>query len=252
MSKYYNLMMSTLSTPFVYFNKLENEESKAEKNFKIGVDFLNKNDVNGAISNFYAAYKDDDSSYESLNNTAALFNAFGKINDSVKLFEKGINKHPKNAQIRYNFGTLLFMNNALVDSKNQLEQAYSIDNKSIAIVNNYALACYSLKEFEKAEELLEETIKLDNKFELGYHNLAHLYMTKNEFKKAEEFFKNALSINDKNVVTMNDLGCCYCHLNDFAGAVEMFKKATSINPDYKNPYFNLGYVLLKENIAFSI
>jgi len=94
-------------------------------NFKVlkSLNFLNKNNINEAISNFYAAYKNDDSSYESLNNTAALFNAFGKINDSAKLFETGINKHPKNAQIRYNFGTLLFMNNAIIDSKNQLEQA---------------------------------------------------------------------------------------------------------------------------------
>jgi Tfp pilus assembly protein PilF len=253
MPKYNNLLTNTLSTPFVYFNQADSLENEyAKDNFDCGVRAMNKSDVNFALKCFTDALKDAPDSFHVINNIAAFYGSYGRTSDSAKFFETGISKHPKNAQLRYNYGTLLYMNNAYKDAQRQLEQAHSLDAKNIPILNNLALSHLFLGETERAQEVLNETIAIDSTFDIAHHNIAHALMRKNEFEKAIESFQKAISISkNNNSMSYNDMGCCYCHLRKTNDAVECFKKSYELDNNFRLPCYNLGCIAMTNNIKIS-
>ena len=105
----------------------------------------------------------------SLNNFGAYLSTVGNVRDGAKLLEQGINKHPRNAELRYNLGTLMFSNNFVKEAQDQLIQAQSIETKSAPILNNLALTFISTGNFIKSKELLEEALELHDNFDVANH-----------------------------------------------------------------------------------
>ncbi len=249
MEKQKKLLTNTLTTPFVYYNKAENLSEKALGCFDQGVVGMQQNNAQVAIEGFQGALKESPEAYHALNNLGAFIASIGRPGDGVRILEEGIKKHPKNAELRYNLGTLLFMHNAAQQAQNELSQAQSLQGNSAPILNNLALTYLHTGHFIRSKELLENVIALYPQFDTAYHNLGHVMYAQHEYAQAAHFFEEAISRNPQNVISLNDLACCYYCDGLTELAITKLKKALSLQSNLQSAYFNMGYIAYTESLC---
>jgi len=132
-----------------------------------------------------------------------------RINEAIKIYEKGIKINPEYAMIYNNLGSIY---------------------KSKA-------------EYKRAEDYYKKSISLDSKISEPHNNLGSLYLTLNKIEKAELSFKRSIAINSKFYVSYYNLGILYKNTGKFKEAKEYFLKSIELNTNFYSAHRTLSQVI---------
>lgn len=259
------LLTNTLSTPMVYYNSYSYSTEEIElrygaikfgtaedlkEYFQTGVNALQNKNAQMAISNFSKVAEMVPAFIPAVNNLGALYYSIGRIPESIHFFEQGIQKDPKNFQVRYNLGTLYCLNRNFQLAKDQLSQAKSLLPSDPAINNNLALCLLNMEnETGTAAELFSDLTHKFDKFDIAFHNYGYILTQQKKYDEAIEYYEKALKKNNNSIVTLNDIACCFYKKGNIEKALHILddiiqKTAFQFQP----AVYNLGYIVATKRL----
>lgn len=245
------LMTTTLTTPFIYYNRAPGISQKAEEFLNKANEAFEKQDIRATTEHYKNALEEAPQSAELVSNVGAVLAAQGVAHEGLRFLQRALEANSQCVGALYNLGTLFLAHGMGKEAQEQLQKAYELDQQSAPIMNNLAIAHLHLSEFEKARELLEQAITKIPSFDYGFHNLGTISYDQDKLDEAISWFEKGLVLNENNFATLSDVACCYYLMGDTDKAVLRFKKAIDCNPHYRLPYFNLGYIMYANTITIS-
>lgn len=242
------LMTTTLTTPYVYYNQAPNINEKGTEYLNEANKLFEEQQIAKTTECYQKALAENPESPELLSNTGAIFAAQGNLGEAFKLLKKATEKNSC-AGAHYNLGTLFIAANVMDQAKEQLEKGVALDPKSAPILNNLGIVYLQLGDRSKAKEFFIKTTEAAPAFDYAYHNLGAIAYDENKFQEAITYFHKALEHNAQNYASLNDLGCVVYLEGKTKDAVTFFKKAIEAGKSYRLPLYNLGYVVFKHNLV---
>ena len=101
--------------------------------------------------------------------------------------------------------------------------------KSAKVYNNYALALFAGKQWDKAEEAYRKAIAISNQYAETHHNLANLLLQRGNFRQALSEVELALKINPKLYHSWRLKGEVLIEQRQFVEARSAFDRALRIH-----------------------
>ncbi len=128
-------------------------------------------------------------------------------------------------------GIQLYNSGKMVEARNNLENAFQKNPKSVDLALNLAQVYMALAEYKKIESvLLPFSKQSEPPFEL-LSILGKSYQNSGELSKAIDIFSKTLSHHGLNINLLNSLGECYFQLNILDEALAAWEKSLEIKPD---------------------
>jgi len=246
MNPHDHLIISLMTTPFLYFNKAGSLTGKSLKYFNDGVAEFGNPNAQFGLKNFFDGFQVEPSSYQLLNNCAVSFAKIGYRHDAAKLFELGIKNFPRIPQIRYNYGYFLFLSENFKYARDQFEQAVSLAPEDFGSQNGLVVALLKNNELERAKLLLQRLINENSDLFVLYHNLGCITYYEKNFEESIRLFDLAIeNVKDASLAsTFNNRGCAYYCIGNFDEAVTDFSKAFHIGNAIQFVCYNFGFINL--------
>jgi tetratricopeptide (TPR) repeat protein len=191
----------------------EKREKDPEYQYNVGLEYLNRTDVDDAIKYLNKALALNPRHYQSLNALGLAYSMRGNFQESVNYYQK-----------------CLVISPDFADAHNNLGMAYQ-----------------ELGYVDKAEEEFKKAVENSNytKKDLPYCNLARLYFLRQDFEKARLYVDYAIKLNSRSAQAYYLQGLILENQNNIYGAIESFKMAVKIVPDDTNSSFRLGEAYFK-------
>lgn len=186
---------------------------KAEAHNKLGVSYLNNDQINNAFIEFQKAIKFDPKNKETLN-------YLGYINAGFKKYDMAISYY---------------------------KRAIAIDPEYSDAMNNLGLVYLDLKKWDEAIKYFRSALKnaLYLTPEKAYSTMGYAYYKKGDYINAENSLKEALIRNPVFPLAMYYLGLVYIKLEKYEPAITVLKKAIGIVPAYYDAHWELAKIYLR-------
>jgi len=192
--------------------------------------------------------------------TTNIVNAFntGSYDESLKLANTYLQKHPKDAQALV-AKAIILANKGSVEFKENTygQQALTVANQALKIDPQLPEAYYARgyayeiqNEFSKAITDYEKALSLNPKEPIFLTQMGHVYDLKGEPEKAKEYYEKALAINPNFSKALVNMGRYELRYGDRNKAKEYFEKSLpNINNNIEKAgvYYSLGMLLLDDN-----
>jgi len=147
--------------------------------------------------------------------------------------KESVDKTPKDADARKNYGVALYATGDLEGAKKQYEEAAKLDNKDAVILNNLGNTYRDLGQIDKAIETYKKSIELSPKSLNTYANLANVQLySKNKPQDAIATYKAGLVALPDNTQLEQLLAVAYEQAEDKANAIKTYE--TILSHDAEN------------------
>jgi tetratricopeptide (TPR) repeat protein len=138
--------------------------------------------------------------------------------------KESVDKSPKDATARKNYGVALYATGDIEEAKKQYEEAAKLDTKDAVILNNLGNIYRDLGQADKAIETYRKSIELSPKALNAYANLANVQLYgKNKPQEAIETYKLGLTELPGNTQLELLLAVAYEQANDPASAKKTYE-----------------------------
>jgi type IV pilus biogenesis/stability protein PilW len=186
---------------------------RAEVYYKLGVSYLNKNQLKDAYIKFQEAIKLNPRDKYSLNALGYISARFKEYDDSISYYKKAI----------------------------------SIDPNYSEAMNNLGVTYLELENWDEAARYFRMALKnpLYSTPEKAYAGLGYALYKKGEYLEAEKILKEALTRDPESPQTIFALGLVYTGLGKIEDAIEMFNKTLDIQPNYIDVHWELANAYLR-------
>lgn len=172
-----------------------------------------------------------------------VYFAMGRISLCSKTLEQALMKDKKNIDAILKIAEInLYLKEYKISLEN-IEKALAIENLN---PKAYFMKGMALKEYGdtfKAVEAFKKTIEQDANYYHSFIQLGILYAKKHD-KLAIAYYNNAININPKSTEAFYGLAMYYQESGDLKNAIRNYEKIIEVDPNYKNAYYNLGYINL--------
>ena len=214
----------------------------------LGYIFLEKNQVQDAISNFNKSLEINPKFSEPYDNLGSALLRIGKTNEALVDFNKSIELDPTSPAAHYNLGVAWLEMGRADEAIIQFQTAVEIDPDFAKAYNNLGVALMRLSRTNEAAANFQKAIAVENHpdFADAHNNLANLLAAQGRLDEAAEHYQKAIQINP-------DFAEAHCGLADLLAAegrqdaaVEQYQKVVQINPNYVAAHYNLGVILARE------
>ena len=128
---------------------------------------------------------------------AICLRELGKIKESVKIFNRLLNK----------------------------------DQKNDTIIKNKGISYYNLKKYDIAKNLLNKTLKLKPKDREAIRYIGNIYKRQNNYKLALKYYDKCLKIYPKDIKAIRNKAIISLNSKDYKEAEKLVKQALGINPN---------------------
>ncbi|MBN2266951.1 MAG: tetratricopeptide repeat protein [Candidatus Babeliaceae bacterium] len=236
------LMTTTLTAPYLYYNKAPNLSEQATTFLEQANSFFDQQDILKTTEAYKNALEAAPQSPELMNNIGAILAAQGAIAEGAQFLKRAIETDNKCVGAHYNLGTLFISTEMSGPAREELEKAHQLDLNSAPILNNLGISCLQGGDREAAIKYFKEAIEKAPAFDYAYHNLGTTAFDQNNLDDATEWFHQSLERNAANFATLNDLACVLYLQDKVNEAIPLLKKAIEANEHYRLPYHNLGYI----------
>ncbi len=126
----------------------------------------------------------------------------GQYDDSLKSFQKALDKDPNNASIHNDMGLALLKKELFASAEGHFAKALELDDRCAECYNNLGYLKTALNQPVEAEKYLQKSIALRPDYPDPYFNLGVMYEKNGDVGKAVEFYQAFLKKIPK---TDNDL-----------------------------------------------
>lgn len=116
----------------------------------------------------------------------------GQYDDSIKSFQKALEKDPNNAMVHNDMGLALLKKELYTSAENQFATALEHDDTCVECYNNLGYLKTILNQPTEAEKYLQKAIALKPDYPDPYFNLGVLYEKNGDIGKAVEAYQSFL------------------------------------------------------------
>jgi len=142
--------------------------------------------------------------------------------------KQSVEKSPKDAEARKNYGVALYATGDLEGAKKQYEEATKLNDKDAVAFNNLANTYRDLGQVDKAIDTYKQSIKLSPKALNAYANLANVQLySKNKPQDAIVTYKDGLKELPDNTQLQQLLAVAYEQAKDTANAKKTYEAILS-------------------------
>lgn len=190
------------------------KEKEASAHYKLGISYLNENQLQKAFIEFHKAAEID----------------------------------PDNKDVQYGLGHIHFQKQDYVEAVNAFKKAISIDAR-FSEAHNYLGKVYEVQgTLDKAIVEYQEALKNPqyDTPQKPYLNLGLVYMKQEKYDQATREFQRVLQIDPNNVVAHNELGRSYYQMGKPKEAISSYQEAIRMAPNYLDAHYNLAFAYMKE------
>lgn len=171
---------------------------------------------------------------------AQLLKSQYKLKEVKEVLDKCMFIDNKNVQARIELGWLALI---AKDYKQALDYADAALKRDMYAAEAYFLKgmiFIEKKDTATAISSFKTAVEQENDYYDAYIQLGVLHIYK-KGNLSEGYFKNALRIKPKNLEALYNLGFYYQEVGEYKKAIETYKETLAIK-EYREPYFNLGYI----------
>ena len=211
----------------------------------LGVAFLQKGEVDEAITQYQQALDVNPTYDKARNNLGFALLQKGAVDPAVAQFQKALAINPNYAEAHNNLG------NALMQ-KGQGDEALSEYQKALALNPNYADAHYNLgqalwqmKRTDEATTEFRRTLEINPDHADAHNSLGIALAQKGEMDEAIVEYQAALEIDPNHYTACYNLGNALWLKGRRDEALAQLQKAVEINSNFAEGYNNLGNLLLQ-------
>lgn len=116
----------------------------------------------------------------------------GQFDDSLKSFQRALDKDPGNASIHNDMGLALLKKDLFTSAEGHFAKALELDDKCVECYNNLGYLKTALNQPTEAEKYLQKAIALKPDYPDPYFNLGVLYEKNGDIGNAVEAYQNFL------------------------------------------------------------
>ena len=135
-------------------------------------------------------------------NTIFLYNIlgliltdFGKIDEAIVCYQKGILLNPKYAMIYNNLGTIYKSQNDYIKAETYFKKSIQLDKKIADPHNNLGNLYRSSNKYSEAIYCYKEAIKIQSNFYVSYYNLGIVNKSLGNFEDAKSYLEKSINLN---------------------------------------------------------
>lgn len=190
------------------------KEKEASAHYKLGVSYLNENQLQKAFIEFNKATEVD----------------------------------PNNKDVHYALGHVHFQKQEYVEAAEEFKKSLSIDPR-YSEAHNYLGKVYEVQGApEKAIAAYREALKNPqyDTPQKPYLNLGLIYVKQEKYDQAAREFQNVLRVDPENIIAHNELGRAYYQMGKPKEAIASYQEAIRMAPNYVDAHYNLAFAYLKE------
>jgi Tfp pilus assembly protein PilF len=214
----------------------------SNKNYEIGIAFLDNGDYKKAIDFLTKSIEEDPDNSEAYENRALAFfylqDDFNALND----LDKAIELDPKNQNALVN-RALQYSNREDWDKAiTDFLAAHEIYNESIDVLENLIYCGLRKKDFVFTQKYLNEFIRIMPDDKWAKMRSADVAFGFKEYDKAIKILGGELREDPANTITLNYIGYCYMKLGKLEESERYYKTALSYDPEFAYSIDNLGHL----------
>lgn len=182
-------------------------------------------------------------------NLGTLLAEQGMAKEGIEYLQQAIKReNVGNAVAYYNLGTIMLGYGALDAAEEYLKKAQEIEKNNPNIANNLGLVEFHLKHDAQAVALFEKAFEEHPDFAYAAHNLGCLAYDRSDMRAAIDWFEKARAISPDNFATLNSLACALFLNDDVAQAIKLLYACIDSNPQYRMPFYNLGFIVYERKL----
>ncbi|MBO5100545.1 MAG: tetratricopeptide repeat protein [Treponema sp.] len=130
-----------------------------------------------------------------LNRQAIELASKGEYKEAIACFKRALCMEKFNYLLWFNLGVTYRDAGDLIQAKEALEKAYSIEQEDDEVIETLALISFNLGDKEEALEYCAEGLSLNERNAHLWNTLGVIYFNDEKYDKACEAFENAITIN---------------------------------------------------------
>ena len=223
---------------------LKPDDADAHNN--LGVTYLNKQDLDGAIAEFREALRLKPDTVAHCNLGLALYGK-GDFDGAIAEYREALRLNPAFAPAHYNLG------NSLAFFKHDLNGAIAEYRASLRSDPGHAETHYNLGaalsvkgDFDGGTAEFREALRLNPGYAEAHSNLGFALNEKHDVDGAIAEYREALRLNPGFAAAHNNLGSAYRDKHDVDGAIAEFREALRLEPNLTKTQVNLRSALLEK------
>ncbi|MEO8147262.1 MAG: tetratricopeptide repeat protein [Bacteroidia bacterium] len=157
------------------------------------------------------------------------------------LLVKCLSIDPNNKEANFRMAELQFYIKHYDDAIKYGKAAYETDTKDLK--TNYLLGMILKEKGDtvNAIKFFRNCIDIKPDYFDVYDQMGYIEKARNK-PEALDYFNTALKINSESITSLYGRALCYQNKNDFDNAIKDYTAITQLKPDFKDAYFNMGYI----------
>lgn len=218
--------------------------------------------------------RDQEAAARVLYNLALCHQNLGEAKKSEEHFRQALFRSPNFAEVRNDYGSLLFELGRVEEARDQFRQAFRTDPTLVAAGMNYAkcshilgqneaaletlqflamhnpgnaplydqlgLVYFNQKRFDFARAAFEKAIEIAPALDSAHYNLGVLHDEEGKYDLAIESYKKAIALNGEHILALNNLGYLFLNLKRYDDAIAQLSRAVRVNDRFTWAHYNLA------------
>lgn len=200
---------------------------------KVAIIYEQTNDFKGAVSVLKQMLKTEPNNQYLLEKIAYIYFKNKKYKDALKYYSLLLETDPFVSKYNFNVASMYDFLNDYGNALKYYVYAIKADSNNISALNNYAMICYKMKQYNKAIEVLNKAIELSPFNPEAYH---HMGIINREYigdlDMSLLYLKKALRLDAKYPLNAYQVALTYKDMKNIPKTIEYLNKVLEINPNY--------------------
>jgi tetratricopeptide (TPR) repeat protein len=170
----------------------------------------------------------------------ALYLQIGETKSGIKLLKKALKSNlagpPVLFELHYHLANILGKQGKIENAIKHYQKAISqpiLEQLKIGAYHNLASLCQSRGDFKNALQIQERTIQIDPNFALAYYNLGLIYKAMGRTFKAVEAYQTAIKLNPEYPWSYQNLGVLLLKQGQIEDSAQAFQQAIKLHEKYQ-------------------
>jgi tetratricopeptide (TPR) repeat protein len=192
-----------------------------------------------SLKAFDKALDKDPNNVRILNNKGEILYHVGMYHDSLLHFDKILQLEPGYEPALANKGSLLLRAGNATEAIIYLDRAIKLNSKNEYALHNKGIALYNTDKYREAIACFDKVIEINANSTMSYFFRGQSYFKLEDYAKALKEFK-MISDEDYDDIKHNSIGLCCYQLGLFAEAENAFRRVLERNPSMIDVHYNLA------------
>jgi tetratricopeptide (TPR) repeat protein len=212
----------------------------------LGVDFLQKGQVDEAIAHYQKALEIKPDYAEAHSNLGTAFLQKGRADEAIAHYQKALEINPDNADDHGNLGNAFLQKGQVDEAIAHYQRALEIIPDKADAQSNLGNAFLQKGQVDEAIAHCQKALEIKPDYADAHGNLGNAFLQKGQVDDAIAHYQMAIQIKPHFSEAHYNLGNAFLQKGQVDDAIAHYQKALEIKPDYAEAHGNLGNAFLKK------